>query len=175
MAAIRSHCLAGARVSAENSTAGGARRWGYTECRAAAGFEVLTQKHPLVHHLDGIAVPPLPSCGPCVAMLALPSKPLQPPPPPSTCACASFSCTGRNSHGGGGSTECAGAVKGETAKKWEDLDEGAAHVLGLGWGKCTKCFKAGAVSWNGSTRNPLRAVRPSFIPTNPIFDGSGDR
>jgi len=88
------------------------------------------------------------------------------------------SLRGERSHGGGGKRVGAGAKPGEGANKWKSLTKEKALALGLGWGACKKCGEkdkdgkdlTGAVSWNGSTRNPTRAARPSFVPTDMRFD-----
>jgi len=85
---------------------------------------------------------------------------------------------GESSHGGGGKRVGAGAKPGEELNKWKSLTKEKALALGLGWGACKKCGEKdkdgkdlmGAVSWNGSTRNPTRAARPSFVPTDMRFD-----
>ena len=72
---------------------------------------------------------------------------------------------------GGGKRVGAGAKPGESQKEsWKSLTEEKALAIGLGWGVCGKCGEEGAVSWNGATRNPTRAKRPSFVPSAPRFD-----
>ena len=68
-------------------------------------------------------------------------------------AVASFA-TGEKSHSGGGAREGSGNKAGESNTAWVDLDEESAHEIGLGWGGCKLCGEKGAVSFNGSTRNP---------------------